>query len=98
VATGLVGAVLAAMPAQASPGDSGREHGCASHWRNTANWNECKDAPGVNIQLQVDCEQQGHQVPVDYYSDWKYVQGSKDPVQRYECVWKTNRAWNAFRF
>jgi hypothetical protein len=91
---GLGGVAVATIPAQAD-GNTGRTYGCAAHWRHTANWNECVGAPGVNIQLQIDCE---WEMPTQKYTEWKYVRGNQDPVNRYECGYRTNGASNAFRF
>jgi hypothetical protein len=94
LASGLGGVALATAPAQA--GDTGRDYGCAAHWRHTAAWNECKDSPGTNVQLQVHCKNLPSNDP-DYYGPWRYVRGSLDYVDRHECRHQVLGATNAYR-
>jgi hypothetical protein len=89
---GMAGVAVAAGPAQAA-GDSQRQYGCAAHWRNTAAWNECKDSPGIEVQLQVDC---GWPSP-DWYGKFRYVKGSVDYADRHECSYHVESALNAFK-
>jgi len=91
LASGVAGIVMTAMPAQAA-GDTARYNGCAAHWRTTAAWNECKNSPGTNIQLHVDCSWDW-----DHTSGWKWVKGTVDPVQRHECANRANGAYNGFK-
>ncbi|WP_147265119.1 hypothetical protein [Micromonospora sp. LHW51205] len=88
---GLAGLILVAPPAQAG-GDTGRYHGCAAHWRETATWNECQNATGVDVRLESDCNNQG-----DYTGSYKYVKGTVNPLDRFECRWKANGAALGFK-
>lgn len=87
--------VASAATAQAA-GDTPRQHGCAAHWRNTASWNECINAPGLYVQLQAECK-----LPIGtstYVGPWRWVKGSIDPSDRHECRHHVNKAEVAFRF
>lgn len=90
-AASVAGVVLTAAPAGAA-GDTSRYRGCAAHWRNTATWSECQNSPGVNLQFQATCYRSG-----DYQGIWRYVRGSLDPVDRFECSWSAIKALNAYR-
>jgi hypothetical protein len=90
VVSGLAGIAIAAGPAQA--GDTGRVHGCAAHWRNTATWNECRDSPAVRVNLNVDCNWEP-----DHSGDFKKVAGTVDPVDQFQCKEKANSAWVGFQ-
>ncbi len=93
--TAIMGVGAAAALALAHPaaaGDTQRINGCAAHWRTTATWGECINAPGVNVRLQVDCNNQ-----LDWNGSWRYIKGTVDPFDRYECNFKVNGSSLGFR-
>lgn len=91
LAAGAAGIVMTAMPAQAA-GDTSRHLGCAAHWRNTATWSECQNSSGVSLQFQSKCK-----LSASYQGIWRYVKGSLNPVDRWECSWKAVEAFNVYR-
>lgn len=99
---GLVRALVIAMTcaavifgtSPANAGDTRRVSGCAAHWRNTAAWNECQEhsSQPVEVRLHVACSAQP-----DWAGAWRLVKGYIDPLDRHECRFSAQSAYNAFR-